>query len=84
MDLCYADGFVFVEIKAEHIALVLMVIVQIIGKLLLAALVVFIAMLDFQLDDELLTEIVHDDIRAPCVPCLRFKVVVSGAVDDGF
>lgn len=82
-DLMHADFLILIKIKAKHIAFVLVIIVQIIGKLLLAPFVVLLAVLDFQLNNKLLAAIINDNVRAPCVPCLRLKIVVSCAVDNG-
>lgn len=45
-DCLYADFFLFVKVKTEHITFILMIIIQIIHKLLFAALVVFISVPD--------------------------------------
>ena len=45
-DCFYTDFFLLVKVKAEHIAFILVIIIQIIHKLLFAALVVFIAVPD--------------------------------------
>lgn len=59
-----------------------MVIVQIFRKLPLAALIVLIPAPYFQLNDKLLAEVIHDDIRAPLISGLRLDVVVPSAVND--
>lgn len=78
----YACFLVLIKVEAEHVSFVLMVVFQIIHKLSNASLIVFIAMPDFQFHDELLARIIHNDIRPPCVPGLRFDVIIPNAVDN--
>ena len=68
--LLYAGFLIPVKIKAEHIPLIFMVILKILCQLFLASFVVLIAMPDFQFNNKLLSEIIHDHICTPWIPCI--------------
>ena len=74
---------VLVEIKADQIAFIDMVIVQIIGELLLPLRIVLVPTPNFQLNDILFAQVVYDHIGAATITGLRFNVVVTHTIDNG-
>lgn len=67
----------------KKIWFIYLVLVQILGNLPFLSFIVFAAMPDFQLDDKLF-QIIHYDIRAPLIPCLRLDIVIPCAVNNRF
>ncbi len=57
-------------------------IVEIICKLLFAALIIFVSAPYFHLHDKLFPGIIHDNVCSPRIPCLCLDIIVSGAVYD--
>lgn len=79
-----ANLLVTVEVKAEQISLVDVIIVKISQQLLFPAFIVFFSMPDFHFDDILFPAIINDDIRSSQIPCSGLDIVISDSVDDRF
>ncbi len=84
MNLFYSLLFLLVEVKTEHIAACKTKVIKIFADLLLARIIIPFSPPDLQLNDILLTEIIHNDIRSRLISGLCFNIVVSGSVDDRF
>lgn len=79
-DCMHTALFIFIEVKAEQIFLVDVIVVKILGQLLFTLRVVFVTVPDFQLDDILLSEIIYDNICTFLVTGLSLNLIISDTV----
>ena len=76
-------GFLIpVEVEAQHIALVNVIIVKILRKLLLTTGIVLLPVPYLHFDDELFSQIVNNQISPTLISCSGFNIIIRSTVDD--
>ena len=73
---------VLIEIEADHISLILVIVIQIADELLFTASVILLSPPHFHFYHILLSAIIHDYICSAQIPRSGLHIIVARAIDD--